>query len=106
MRHIFFLSKKLKQQNDAAFEKESMRTALYFNNAFWLQSLLEENNHRRIMGNFPVARTSPTFDEEKNVDGSIDLRKTGSNRYVTRIETFEMEISILKVFGIVTSFDD
>src|SRR5450631_648556 len=41
----FFLSKKLKQQDDAAYEGESMRTALYFNNAFWLQSILEEGNH-------------------------------------------------------------
>ncbi len=41
----FFLSKKLRQQDHAAYEKESMRTALYFNNAFWLQSILEEGNH-------------------------------------------------------------
>ncbi|HEY4936438.1 MAG TPA: hypothetical protein VII44_07650 [Puia sp.] len=43
----FLLSKKLKEQNDATFEKESMRTALYFHNAFWLQTLLEEGNNIR-----------------------------------------------------------
>jgi tetratricopeptide (TPR) repeat protein len=44
----FLLSKKLKQQNSRDYEKENMRTALYFNNAFWLQTLLEgENKIRR-----------------------------------------------------------
>jgi hypothetical protein len=43
----FLLSKKLKQQSDAAYEKETMRTALYFNNAFWLQSVLDEENNQR-----------------------------------------------------------
>src|ERR1700676_2050458 len=38
----FLLAKKLKQHNDAAYNKESMRTALYFNNPFWLQTLLDE----------------------------------------------------------------
>jgi len=41
----FLLSKKLKEQNDTEFEKESMRTALYFHNAFWLQTLLDETNN-------------------------------------------------------------
>jgi hypothetical protein len=36
------LSKKLKLQDDAAFLKENTRTALYFNNAFWLQTLLDD----------------------------------------------------------------
>src|SRR5437899_1518373 len=40
----FLLAKKLKQQDGKAFDKESMRTALYFNNPFWLQSLLDEEN--------------------------------------------------------------
>jgi len=38
----FLLAKKLREENDVSFEKESMRTALYFNNPFWLQSLLNE----------------------------------------------------------------
>lgn len=41
----FLLSKKLKEQNIAEFEKESMRTALYFHNAFWLQTLLDEGEN-------------------------------------------------------------
>jgi hypothetical protein len=38
----FLLAKKLREQKDPSFEKESMRTALYFNNPFWLQALLDE----------------------------------------------------------------
>jgi tetratricopeptide (TPR) repeat protein len=41
----YLLAKKLKLQDDPAYEKESMRTALYFNNPFWLQSLLDDGNH-------------------------------------------------------------
>src|ERR1700722_3007777 len=41
----YLLSKKLKEQNTAEFEKESMRTALYFHNAFWLQTLLDEGDN-------------------------------------------------------------
>jgi hypothetical protein len=40
----YFLSKKLKQQNDEAYETQSMRTALYFNNALWLQTILETDD--------------------------------------------------------------
>ncbi len=43
----FLLLKKLKEENHAGYEKESMRTALYFHNAFWLQTLLDERNHER-----------------------------------------------------------
>ncbi len=39
----YFLSRKLKALNDDAYEIESKRTALYFNNALWLQSILEED---------------------------------------------------------------
>src|ERR1700688_200349 len=41
----FLLSKKLKEQNSVEFDRENMRTALYFHNAFWLQTLLEEENN-------------------------------------------------------------
>ncbi|MDP9041105.1 MAG: hypothetical protein M3N30_03925, partial [Bacteroidota bacterium] len=44
----FLLSKKLKQENDADYDKESMRTALYFNNSFWLQTLLDEGNKMKF----------------------------------------------------------
>ena len=43
----FLLARKLKQQQDAAYEKEAMRTALYFNNPFWLQSLLDDGTQIR-----------------------------------------------------------
>jgi hypothetical protein len=59
----FLLAKKLKQQNDAAYEKESMRTALYFNNPFWLQSLLDEGNNIK-----QVEKISPV----KEMDGEDD----------------------------------
>jgi hypothetical protein len=36
------LSKKLKEQDNSAYLKENTRTALYFNNAFWLQTLLDD----------------------------------------------------------------
>ena len=39
----YLLSRKLKLQNDQAYEMESMRTSLYFNNPIWLQYILEEN---------------------------------------------------------------
>jgi hypothetical protein len=42
-----FLLSKIKELNDTAYEKQSMRTALYFNNAFWLQTLLNEENNSR-----------------------------------------------------------
>jgi hypothetical protein len=41
----FILSKKLKLENHNGFEKESMKTALYFHNAFWLQMLLEDEKN-------------------------------------------------------------
>ena len=44
----FLLAKKLKLQADPGYETESMRTALYFNNPFWLQSLLDDGNHFQL----------------------------------------------------------
>jgi hypothetical protein len=64
----FLLAKKLKEQNDAAFEKQSMRTALYFNNAFWLQTLLDEGNNIRVEESVVSVRTE---DEE-----IVNIRKT------------------------------
>lgn len=40
----YLLSKKLKDVNDDAYNKVSLRTALYFNNPFWLQSILEDGS--------------------------------------------------------------
>jgi hypothetical protein len=39
----FLLSKKLKLENNPAYLEQTMKTALYFNNPVWLQSLLEED---------------------------------------------------------------
>ncbi len=102
----YFLSKKLKQQNDAAYEKECMRTALYFNNAFWLQTLLDENNHNGH-GEPPVAKDPPLFVEDEN-DGSVVLEKPEAVPVmVPESETFEMEIQHPEsIPGVVTSFDE
>jgi hypothetical protein len=50
----FLLSKKLNQENDAAYETVSQRTALYFNNPFWLQSVLNDGNNS-IREEYPVS---------------------------------------------------
>jgi hypothetical protein len=49
----FLLSKKLMLENHASFEKESMKTALYFHNAFWLQTLLNDVNNTEPAELFP-----------------------------------------------------
>jgi len=48
----FLLAKKLRLQDDPGYNTESMRTALYFNNPFWLQSLLEDGNHLQPVESF------------------------------------------------------
>ena len=64
------LSKKLILDNDASFEKESMRTSLYFNNPLWLQSILEESD-RTFQD--PVTNTSPDplYLREENVTADL-----------------------------------
>ncbi len=58
----FLLSKKLKEQQESGYEKETMRTALYFNNPFWLESVLNEEGHW-ISGKAGAAsRPEPTND--------------------------------------------
>src|SRR5450755_3973425 len=57
----FLLSKKLGLDNDASYEKESMRTALYFNNQLWLQSMLEEENHSGVKRIPEVKHTIPAI---------------------------------------------
>ncbi|MFI5194522.1 MAG: hypothetical protein ACHQD7_10700 [Chitinophagales bacterium] len=41
----YLLSRKLKLENDPAYEEETRKTALYFNNPVWLQWLLTEDIH-------------------------------------------------------------
>src|SRR5450755_726457 len=61
----YLLAKKLRQRNDAAFEKESMRTALYFNNPFWLQSLLDEGNDINQAGRISSVKDIEEEDEDE-----------------------------------------
>jgi len=63
MQVIFFWQKKLKLQDDPAFEKESMRTALYFNNPFWLQSLLEDGSQFTPVQSFSQPKEIKEEDE-------------------------------------------
>src|SRR6476661_4120981 len=58
----FLLAKKLKLQDDPAYESESMRTALYFNNPFWLQSLLDDGNHFHPTENVSYIKEAPDED--------------------------------------------
>ena len=85
----YFLSKKLKEQNDAAYEKECMRTALYFNNAFWLQTLLDENNHTGHE-ELPVVKDPPLFVEDEN-DGAVVLEKSETEPTIPVSEPFEVK---------------
>ncbi len=78
----FLLSKKLKLQVDPGYELESMRTALYFNNPFWLQSLLDDGNHFQ-----PAASHSPVkeagdedqFNFEIKPEDTPDITQEESN---------------------------
>ncbi len=67
----FLLSKKLKLENHSSFEKESMKTALYFHNAFWLQMLLEDKNNAEPEELFPAihhVQTENHFDEKSGTE--------------------------------------
>ena len=81
----FLLSKKLKEQNDAAFEKESMRTALYFHNAFWLQTLLDEGN------NIKEDKTSTLFKDEN--EGNLFTERLTFDR-IAPLESFPIEPAV------------
>ncbi len=81
----FFLSKKLRQLDDATYEKESMRTALYFNNAFWLQSILEEGNHAGPAAN-PVSRN----EEESE---KLPFEEPVSETFTEEIETHVIDFT-------------
>src|SRR6201986_1348670 len=59
----FLLAKKLRLQDDPGYETESMRTALYFNNPFWLQSLLDDGNHFQPAETFSRVKVAPDEDQ-------------------------------------------
>jgi hypothetical protein len=71
----FLLSKKLKLESHNSFEKESMKTALYFHNAFWLQMLLEDKNNTEPEELFPAIHRDQTenhFDEKSGTETSTE----------------------------------
>jgi hypothetical protein len=65
----FLLSKKLKEQQESGYEKETMRTALYFNNPFWLESVLNEGttpNYRQPLNSYDI--TEPAVNSSAQSD--------------------------------------
>jgi hypothetical protein len=105
----FLLSKKLKQQNESAYEKETMRTALYFNNIFWLQSVLDEDNR-------PVQETIAFAHREEIVKEDEETEIYSNENLAVDTEVSESEINTAQVHsgfeeaenipGTVTSFDE
>src|SRR6266700_395035 len=78
----FLLAKKLKLQDDAGYETETMRTALYFNNPFWLQSLLEDGNHFQPTENFSHVKEAQDEDQfilEEDPKETLDIIQEESN---------------------------
>ena len=67
----FLLSKKLKDQDPAEYEKQCMKTALYFNNAFWLQTLLDEGNHS-VAAPLPDKKFKPIEPEDIVKDNGVE----------------------------------
>ena len=107
----FLLSKKLKEQNDSAYEKVSLRTALYFNNPFWLQSILEEGNRIKkesVLNSFKQVREITTDDDKPGVIVS-DVRVDESEEVNSFEETIyiQTEFKNPENFNVpVTSFDE
>ena len=78
----FLLAKKLKLQDDPGYEMESMRTALYFNNPFWLQSLLDDGNHFQAsesLSQTKEARKEDQFIFEDYPEETLDIIQEESN---------------------------
>jgi hypothetical protein len=78
----FLLAKKLKLQADPGYEMETMRTALYFNNPFWLQSLLDDGNHFQLSESTSHVKESRNEDHiifEENPDEILDIIQEESN---------------------------
>src|SRR5664279_1485640 len=90
----FLLSKKLKEHQEAGYEKETMRTALYFNNPFWLESVLNEEDHLVSARISPSTYTEPVEDFPTR-DSFIDDSET--NLSEIRFEEFTTEPEPLSV---------
>ena len=85
----FLLSKKLKEGNENAYEKETMRTALYFNNAFWLQAILDEENR-------------PFPEPINNYRGENRDENRDENREENREEMAEQELYPIENLTVIT----
>jgi hypothetical protein len=127
----YLLSKKLKQEDHSDFEMETRRTALYFNNPFWLQTILGSENNHPTDGNtsgliektfsreeVPALETAIT-DKVQNGE-ELTPEEDHAVEIISRIsETFEVEITLdepvqtVEIYqeseittGPVTSFDE
>ncbi|HLA58689.1 MAG TPA: hypothetical protein VK622_08010, partial [Puia sp.] len=92
----FLLAKKLKLQDDPGYEIESMRTALYFNNPFWLQSLLDDGNHFQPAESF--SHVKETRDEDESVfeeypEETLDIIQEESNYTFESYTPIEQPVS-------------
>jgi hypothetical protein len=109
----FLLAKKLKQENNAAFEKESMRTALYFNNAFWLQTLLNEEDKISNEKNQTYYIENDVFPEQAEVVGEVSTQlQIPGEEQITEELSSEITEDVLQssntgdTTGSVSSFDE
>jgi tetratricopeptide (TPR) repeat protein len=78
----FLLAKKLRLQDDPGYEMESMRTALYFNNPFWLQSLLDDGNHfqpTESLSHVKETRGEDPFIFEEYREETLDISQEEGN---------------------------
>jgi hypothetical protein len=108
------LSKKLILDNNASFEKESMRTSLYFNNPLWLQYILEESAGTVHTG-VTKAGPDPDYLQEDNKSGEPVRIVVESVSIVEEIQE-EQDVPVMEFIpetpvlqseaGTVTSFDE
>lgn len=82
----FLLSKKLKEQQESGYEKETMRTALYFNNPFWLESVLNEESHlisgKISPANHPASTSGFSKQDSFNEDAETHISELPVENFV------------------------
>ncbi len=91
----FFLSKKLKDENGASFEKESRRTALYFNNAFWLQTILDESGY--MVSETTAAEKQPTEQTPVFISSLAETETGAAEQIPVRVSSFDDLLSKYKL---------
>ena len=101
------LSKKLILDNDASFEKESMRTSLYFNNPLWLQSILEESD-RTVHDQVTNTGPDPLYLREENISADpVSLSADKPEEQDVPVIEFNSGTPVVpSETGSVTSFDE